>query len=64
VADLTEQTALNWIVLGGSGGIVGNGNDKAEFIAEALLDLVLPGAACGGIAAAGVGQNQQVLRVG
>ena len=43
---------------------MGNGDGKAELIAEVLLDLVLPGPACGGIAAAGVGQNQQALRVG
>jgi hypothetical protein len=47
-----------------AGGIVGNGNGKAEFISEVLLDLVLPGPACGGIAAAGVGHNQQASRVG
>ena len=55
LADLTEQAALNWVVLGGTGGIVGNGDGKSEFIAEVLLDLVLPGATCGGIAAPGVG---------
>ena len=64
LADLTEQAALNRVVLGGAGGIVGNGDGKSELIAEALLDLVLPGATCGGIAAPGVGQDQQLLRVG
>ena len=43
---------------------MGNSDGEAEFIAEALLDLVLPGTAGGGIAAAGVGQNQQTLRAG
>jgi hypothetical protein len=59
LADLTEQAALDGVVLGGAGGIVGNGDGQSEIIAEALLDLILPGATCGGIAAPGVGQDQQ-----
>ena len=37
-SDLTEQAALNRVVLGGAGRIVGNGDGKAELIAEVLLD--------------------------
>jgi hypothetical protein len=40
LADLTEQTALNRVVLGGAGGIVCNGDAKAEIIAEVLLNLI------------------------
>jgi hypothetical protein len=42
---------------------VGNGDGEAQPIAELLLKLVLPSATGGRFAAAGVGQNQQVLGV-
>ena len=62
-ADLAEKAAFNRVVLGGAGRIVGDGDSEPQPIAEALLKLVLPSAPRGGIAAAGVGQDQQVLGV-
>src|SRR5262249_5735273 len=62
-ADLAEQAALDGVVLGCAGGIMGHGNGEAQPVAEVLLQLVFPGAAGGGIAATGVGQNQQMLGV-
>ena len=38
LGDLTEQAALHRVVLGGAGGIVGNGDGESELIPEALLD--------------------------
>jgi len=63
LADLTEQAAFNRDVLGGAGGIVSHGDGESQSITEVLLELVLPSATRGGIAAAGVGQDQQVLGV-
>ena len=63
LADLTEQAAFNRVVLGSPGGIVGDGDGEPQAITEVLLELVLPSATRGGIAAAGVGQDQQVLGV-
>jgi hypothetical protein len=63
LADLTEQAAFNRVVLGGAGGIVGHGDGETQAITEVLLEVVFPGASRGGIAAAGVGQDQQVSGV-
>ena len=58
-ADLTEQSAFNRVVLGGPGGIVGHRDGEAQAITE-MLELVFPSAAGSGIAAAGIGQDEQV----
>src|ERR1019366_5069783 len=64
LADWAEQAAVNRVVLGGAGGIVGHGDGKPQSIAEVLLELVLPSPTRGGMAAAGVGQDRQVLGIG
>jgi hypothetical protein len=57
---LNEQAAFDRVVLGGTGGIVGYGDSESQSITELMLELVLSSATRGGIAAAGVGQDQQV----
>ena len=43
---------------------MGHGDGKPQPIAEVLLELVLPSPTRGGMAAAGVGQDRQVLGIG
>jgi len=64
LGDLAEEAAFDGVVLGGPGGIVGHGDGESQLVTEKPLELVLPGAPRGGVAAAGIGQDQQVLGVG
>ena len=57
-ADLAKEAAFDRVVFGGASGIVGYGDGEAKAVGQMLLELVLPGAASGGIAASGVSQNQ------
>ena len=62
--DLAEQAAFNRVVLGSAGGVVGHGDGESQSITQVPLELLLPSPTRSGIAAAGVGQDQQVLGVG
>ena len=62
-ADLTEQAMLDGIPFGGTGWVVRNGDPQPQAIAQLPLKFLLPGAAPGPIAAAGIGQNEDVARL-
>jgi hypothetical protein len=59
-ADLAEQTVLDGIPFGGAGRVVRNGDAESQAVAQLPLDLLLPGATLRPIAAARIGQDQDV----
>ena len=59
-ADLAEETVLDGIPLGGAGGVVADGGFQLEWIHHLPLEGVLPGAYSSPVAAAAVGQDQQL----
>jgi hypothetical protein len=61
-ADLAEQTVLDGIPFGGAGRVMRNGDGESQAIAPLPLNLVLPGATPGAIAAAGIGQDRRRRR--
>jgi len=58
--DFREESMLNRIPLGSAGGIVGDGDDEVEGIGELGLDFGFPRAATTAVAAASVGENEQL----
>src|SRR5215207_2747199 len=59
-ADLTEQAMLDRVPLRTPRRVVADGHRQAEAIADADLQALLPGAGLIAVAAASVGQQQQV----
>jgi len=59
-----EESVLNRIPLGSAGGIVSNGDLEVKGIGELRLDFGFPGAATTAVAAAGVGENEQLTGLG
>ena len=59
-ADLAEQTMLDGIPFGSAGWVMRNDDAQSQAIAELPLNLLLPGAALRPIAAAGIGQDEDV----
>lgn len=60
LGDLREQAMLDGIPFGGAGGIVGDGHGEVEAIAELGLEVGFPSPATATIAAAVVGQNEEL----
>ena len=62
-ADFTEEPMLNRIPFGSTGRIMANRDLQIEWIGQLLLESVFPGAHPGAVAAAAIGQNQQLRAV-
>ena len=63
VGNAAEQSALNGIVFGGTRGVMSDGYGESVSVAQLLLELVLPGTACSGVAASRVRQDEHMLRL-
>lgn len=64
LGDLREQAMLDRVPLGGTGGVMSNGQGEIEAIAELGLEVGFPGPAAAPIAAASVGQDEQLPGAG
>ena len=64
LADLAEQAMVDRVPLGGAAGIVADGDLEMVWINEAVLEGMLEAADAGRVAAAGVGEDQQLCGVG
>jgi len=60
LGDLREQSMFDGIPFGSAGGVVGDGDGETEGVAELSLEFSLPGPAAAAIAAARIGQNQEL----
>src|SRR3974390_608053 len=59
--DLGEQAVLDGIPFGSAGGVVSNGYCEPKAVAELALKLGFPGASTAAVAAAGIGEDEQLL---
>ena len=59
LADFGEEPVLDWIPLGGAGGIVADGDEQAKGIGESVLQGMFPQAGIGAVAAAVIGEDEQ-----
>src|SRR3989337_641372 len=64
LADLAEQAVLDGVPLGGAAGVVGDRDDQPVALAQSGLKPVLPGATGEPVAAASIGQDGEVTRLG
>ena len=55
---------LDGIPFGSAGGIVGNGHGKGKGVRQLGLELGFPGMTAATVAAAGIGQNEQLQNSG
>ena len=62
--DLTEEAMLNGIPLGGSGGIVADGDRHTEAIDQLLLKGMFPSSDPGSVTPTAVGQDEQLGSIG
>ena len=51
---------LDGIPFGSAGGIVGNGHSQGKGVSQLELELSFPGITAATVAAAGIGQNEQL----
>jgi len=58
--DLGEEAVLDGVPFGGAGGIVGDGDGEPIGVGQLGLDLGFPGVTAATVAAAGIGQNEQL----
>ena len=58
--DFGEEAMLNGIPLGSADGIVGNGHGQGKGVSQLGLEFGFPGVTAAAVAAAGVGQNEQL----
>ena len=58
--DLGEEAVLDGIPFGGAGGIVGHGDGKRIGVGQLGLDLGFPGRTAATVAAASIGQYEQL----
>src|SRR5262245_55235961 len=64
LADRAEEAVLDRVPLRAAGRVVADGDRQAVAVAELLLELLLPDPRAGTVAAAAVGQDQQLARLG
>src|SRR5579864_4981567 len=62
--DLREETMLDGIPFGSAGGIVGNGYGQGKGVGQLRLELGFPGVTAATVAAAGIGQDEQLAGSG
>jgi hypothetical protein len=62
LGDFREEAVFDGIPFRGAGGIVGDGDRELVTVGELGLEFGFPGAGAATIAAAGVGQNQELVR--
>ena len=62
--DLREETMFDRVPFGSAGRIVGHGNGQGERVGQLGLKLRLPGVTAIAVAAAGVGQDENLARAG
>jgi hypothetical protein len=62
--DLREETMFDRIPFGSAGWIVGHGNGQGERVGQLGLKFRLPGVTAIAVAAAGVGQDENLARAG
>ena len=62
--DLAEQPMFDGVVFGGAGGVVGDGDLQVEPIGENMLQEILPGAGPTAVAAAGIGEDDNLGGIG
>ena len=60
LGDFGKQAVLDGIPLGSAGGVMSNGDGEPKAVAELALKLGFPGAGTATIAAAGIGQDEQL----
>jgi len=58
--DFGEEAMLDGILFGSAGGIVGNGHGQGKGVSQLGLEFGFPGVTAAAVAAAGVGQNEQL----
>ena len=62
--DLGEKAMLDGIPFGSASGIVGHGHSKSKRVGELGLELGFPGVTAATVAAAGIGQNEELAGTG
>lgn len=62
LAHLAEESMLDGVPFGSTGGIVANGDAQSVHIAQFLLQIALPELAAGAVGAAGVCEDEQLSR--